>query len=148
MDKIEKQVMVPASIGRTWRALADAREFGQWFRVEFDAPFLVGQRVSGRVKQPGYEKLSFEMVIERMDAPEHLSLRWHPYPVDPAVDYSKETPTLVEFRLSEVSGGTRVAVTESGFDKIPAERRGEAFRMNSQGWEQQVENLRKYLGGS
>ena len=146
MDRIEKQVTVAATIGRTWRALADAREFGQWFQVDFDAPFFPGQRVTGRVRNPDYRDLRFDMVIERMDAPERLTLRWHPYPVDPKADYSHERPTLVEFRLKEVPGGTQVQVAESGFEQIPLERRADAYRMNSQGWEQQMQNLRDYLG--
>jgi uncharacterized protein YndB with AHSA1/START domain len=147
MDRIETQVVVAAAIGRTWRALADAKEFGNWFKVEFDAPFLPGQRVTGRVKLPEHKDLRFEMTIERMDAPEHLSLRWHPYAIDPKVDYSGEPPTLVEFRLKEVPGGTQVSLTESGFDRIPESRRADAYRMNAQGWEQQMQNLRKHLGG-
>lgn len=147
MDKIEKQVTVGATIGRTWRALADAKEFGHWFKVQFDVPFLPGARVTGRILEPGYEHMKFEMVVERMDAPEYLSLRWHPYPVDPRADYSKEQPTLVEFRLQQVSGGTRVTVTESGFDQVSAARRDEAYKMNAQGWETQMTRIRDYLGG-
>jgi uncharacterized protein YndB with AHSA1/START domain len=146
MDKIEKQFVVGATIGRTWRALADAREFGLWFQVDFDAPFFPGQRVTGRVRIAEYKDLRFDMVIERMDAPEYLTLRWHPHAVDPAADYAKERPTLVEFRLTEVPGGTQVEITESGFEQVPLARRAEAYRAHAQGWEQQVLNLRGYLG--
>jgi uncharacterized protein YndB with AHSA1/START domain len=78
--------------------------------------------------------------------PERLfSYTWHPYAVDPKMDYSKETPTLVEFKLEKIPAGTLLIVTESGFDKIPANRRAEAFRMNDGGWAQQVKNIEKYV---
>jgi len=81
--------------------------------------------------------------------PEKLfSFTWHPYAVDPAVDYSQEEPTLVEFRLEPTAAGTRVTVTESGFEKVPEARRAEAFRMNDGGWTQQVKNIEEYVLGS
>lgn len=148
MDRIEKQVTVAATIGRTWRALADAREFAEWFQVDFDAPFFPGQRVTGRVRIEEYRDVRFDMVIERMDAPEYFTLRWHPYAIDPKADYAHERPTLVEFRLKEVPGGTHVAITESGFEQIPMARRADAYRAHDKGWDEQALNLRAYLGGA
>jgi uncharacterized protein YndB with AHSA1/START domain len=61
------------------------------------------------------------------------------------VDYNKEEPTLVEFRLQPTAGSTLLTVTESGFDKIPSARRAEAFRMNDGGWAQQMKNIQAYV---
>ena len=80
-----------------------------------------------------------------MEPERFFSFTWHPYAVDPKKDYSKETPTLVEFRLESVPNGTLLIVTESGFDKVPANRRAEAFRMNDEGWGIQLENIAKYV---
>jgi uncharacterized protein YndB with AHSA1/START domain len=94
---------------------------------------------------PGHELVTIEIAIERMDPESRLSYRWHPYPVESAVDYSSEPTTLVEFQLDEVAGGTQLTVVESGFDRIPLARRAEAFRMNDAGWAEQLENIARYV---
>lgn len=146
-DRIEKTITLRAPRARVWRALTDAKEFGTWFRVDLEGPFEVGRSVKGRITYPGYEHVTMEVTVERMDPERLFSYRWHPYAIDPGVDYSTEPTTLVEFRLEETDGGTVVTVVESGFDRIPAHRRAEAFRMNSDGWAGQMENIRQYVEG-
>lgn len=147
-DQIKKQIDIPASRTRVWRALTDYREFGEWFRVELEGPFAVGASARGHILYPGYEHVIMEVVVQQIE-PEHLfSYTWHPYAVDSEVDYSDEVPTLVEFRLEETTTGTRLTVTESGFDKVPAHRRLEAFRMNEGGWEEQVQNILRHVSAN
>jgi len=145
-DRIEKEIVLRAPRSRVWRAITDAKEFGRWFRAEIKDSFVPGAPARGRITYPGYEHLTFEVHVERIE-PEHLfSFRWHPYAVDPKQDYSKEPTTLVVFELEEIPEGTRLKVTESGFDQIPLARRTEAFRMNSQGWAEQVQNIARHVG--
>ena len=144
-DRIVKTIDLKAAPTRVWRALTDHREFGHWFRVNLESPFVPGQTTRGRITHPGYEHVVMEVVVQRMDAERLFSYHWHPYAVDPKMDYSKEPPTLVEFRLEKTADGTRLTVTESGFDAIPAHRRDEAFRMNSGGWDAQVKNIRAHV---
>ena len=144
-DRIEKQVLLRAPRARVWRALTDAAEFGSWFQVKLETGFAVGERAVGRITHPGYEHVRFEVTVERMDAERLFSFRWHPYAVDPKVDYANEPTTLVEFRLEEQAGGTLLTVVESGFDRIPFERSTSAFRMNTGGWSAQTENLRRHV---
>jgi len=146
-DRIEKEILLQAPVARVWRALTDAGEFGTWFRVALDGPFVPGQRVMGRITHPGYEHVTMELLVERMDAQTLFSYRWHPYAVDPAVDYSQEPTTLVEFRLAPQGGGTLLSVVESGFDRVPAHRRDEAFRMNDRGWAGQLKNIERHVAG-
>ena len=146
-DRIEKKITLKAPRSRVWRALTDAKEFGAWFRVALTSSFEVGKEVSGNITHPGYEHLKMTVKVERMDAEHLFSFRWHPYAIDPKVDYASEAPTLVEFRLEEVPGGTQLTVVESGFDRIPAGRRAEAFRMNAQGWAAQLENVERHVAG-
>jgi uncharacterized protein YndB with AHSA1/START domain len=144
-DRIEKEIMLRAPRGRVWRALTDSREFSTWFGVKLEGKFAVGGTVRGPITIPGFTHVTMEVRVESME-PEHLfAYRWHPYAVDPKVDYSPEPMTLVEFRLEEISGGTRLSVVESGFDRLPAHRRDEAFRMNEPGWKAQLENVRKHV---
>ncbi|MGH7151530.1 MAG: SRPBCC family protein [Planctomycetota bacterium] len=146
-DRIEKSVLLRAPRSRVWRALTDAEEFGTWFRTRMESAFAVGKRVTGRVTYPGYEHVKFEVIVERMEPERLFSFRWHPHAVDPKVDYSAEPTTLVEFRLEDEGKGTRLTVVESGFDRLPAGRRDEAFRMNSGGWAIQMENVERHVGG-
>jgi uncharacterized protein YndB with AHSA1/START domain len=144
-DRIEKRIELNAPPARVWRALTDYREFGQWFRVSLEAPFAPGKKTRGRITYPGYEHLVMELVVQKMETERLFSFHWHPYSVDPKVDYSNEPPTLVEFRLTKTAKGTLLVVTESGFDAIPAARRDEAFRMNSAGWAEQMKNVETYV---
>ena len=144
-DFIEKQIQLAAPVGRVWQALTDSRQFGEWFRVTLDGPFVEGKPVSGQLTFPGYEHLRMELEIKTIKPQTYFSYTWHPYAVDPKVDYSKETPTLVEFRLQAAEGGTLLTVKESGFDKIPSARRAEAFRMNTGGWAQQMKSIEAYV---
>ena len=147
-DSIERSIDIKAPRARVWRALADANEFGSWFGVKLtDQAFAPGARVRGNITHPGYEHIVFEVKVDRVEPEQLLSFHWHPFAIDPQVDYSHETPTLVTFTLQEIEGGTRLTVVESGFDQVPAERRLEAFRMNSQGWDAQVANIARHVGG-
>jgi uncharacterized protein YndB with AHSA1/START domain len=144
-DRIEKRVVLRAPRSRVWRAISNAKEFGTWFQVNLDGDFTEGATVRGRVTHPGYEHVTMEMEIERIEPERYFAYRWHPHPIDPAVDYSAEPTTLVEFTLEEVEGGTAVTIVESGFDRIPLARRAEAFRMNDAGWGGQVKNLERHV---
>lgn len=146
-DRIEKRIVLDAPVARVWRALADHREFGQWFRVTIDRPFEVGRTVSGHITYPGYEHIRWQATIVEMQPEKLLAFTWHPYAVDPEADYSQETPTRVEFRLEADGDRTVLHLTESGFDSIPSSRRAEAFRMNERGWGIQADNLREHVGG-
>jgi uncharacterized protein YndB with AHSA1/START domain len=144
-NTIEKRIEVAAPVSRVWRALTDHREFGEWFRVKLDGPFQVGQASRGNITYPGYEHVKWEAVVKEMKPEQLFSFTWHPYAVEPGVDYSQEPPTLVEFRLQATKVGTLLVITESGFDKIPAHRRMEALRMNSGGWEEQTRNISRHV---
>ena len=144
-NRIEKQIELHAPIARVWRALTDYREFGEWFRVKLDSPFVPGERSTGHIIWPGYEHLKWEAVVQEMEPDAYFSFTWHPYSVDPAIDYSEETPTLVEFRLVKTATGTLLTVTESGFEDIPEHRRAEAFLRNDGGWAQQMTNVQQYV---
>jgi len=143
---IEKRIELKAPVSRVWRALTDYREFGEWFRVKLDGPFVAGRVSRGQITYPGYEHIQWEAVVQTIEPERLFSFTWHPYALNPKIDYSKETPTLVEFRLEESKIGTLLLLTESGFDKIPGDRRLEAFRMNDGGWTEQMKNIEKHVG--
>jgi len=144
-DRIEKRIELRAPRSRIWRAITDAKEFGTWFGVKLEGAFAPGAVVRGRITHPGYDHLTMDVTVERVDPETLFSYRWHPYAIDPAVDYSSEPMTLVEFHLDEIRDGTRLTVIESGFDRIPLARRAEAFRMNDGGWAAQIKNIERHV---
>jgi len=155
-DRIEKDVLLHAPLQRVWRAISDAHEFGQWFGVRFDGPFVAGESVTGvipptsvddqvaKAQEPHAGKSDTWQIVA-VEPPRRLAFRWHPYAVDTDTDYRDEPTTLVEFTLEETDGGVRLRIVESGFDAIPADRRASAFESNSEGWAAQAELVRKYL---
>ena len=146
-DEIRKQLHIKAPPARVWSAISDAGQFGAWFRVKLESPFVVGRPTSGNITYPGWEHVRFTLLTEAIEPPTRFAYRWHPYAIDMSRDYSAEPMTLVEFLLEPQDGGTLVTVVESGFDRLPPERIAEAWRMNERGWAEQLDNIRAHVAG-
>ena len=146
-DRIEKTMELKAPVDRVWRALTDHVQFGEWFKVALDGPFLPGARSTGRMTYPGFEHLPWEARVIAMDEPRYFAFEWPPYYSGLDADTSADPWTLVEFRLEARGDGTLLNVVESGFDALPANRRGIAFRGNEGGWTEQMRNIAAYVGG-
>jgi uncharacterized protein YndB with AHSA1/START domain len=157
-DRIEKRILLHAPRERVWSAISNSKQFGTWFGVQFEGPFVAGSPIKGRIMptkvdpdvakaQEPYSGMAFDCTVERIEPMRLFSFRWHPFAIDPKVDYSKEPTTLVVFELEEVAGGTQLTITESGFDQIPLERRAKAFASNEEGWAAQAKLIEKYLAG-
>ena len=155
-DRIEKRVLLEAPRARVWKALTDAKEFGEWFGVKFDGPFklgavakgvLVGTTVDEEVgkAQQQHKGLPFDITIDRIEPERVFAFRWHPFAIEKDVDYSKEPTTLVMFELDDAADGVMLTVSESGFDRIPLERRAKAFAANEGGWTMMVRVIEKYV---
>ncbi|HWG59216.1 MAG TPA: SRPBCC family protein [Candidatus Acidoferrales bacterium] len=155
-DRIEKEVLLHATLERVWEAISDSNQFGAWFGVAFDGPFVEGARLTGRIVpttvdeevarlQKPHAGKAFEFLVDRIEQMQRISFRWHPFAVDASVDYSKEPTTLIVFELREVPSGVLLAISESGFDQIPLARRAQAFAANDGGWTMQTKLIAKYL---
>ena|ERR1041385_4812066 len=155
-DRIEKKIQLKAPLERVWRAISDPNEFGKWFGLKIAGAFLAGERVRGTITpntvdaevaaaQKKYEGIAFDMLVEQVEPQRLFSFRWHPGAIDPNIDYSKEPTTLVVFALQETEGGVLLTLTESGFDKIPLERRAKVFADNDGGWTMMVKVIAKYV---
>ena len=148
-NRIEKRIELKAPVSRVWRALTDNREFGEWFRVKLEGPFAPGQVTRGQITYPGYEHIRWEATIQKMEHERVFSFTWPQArsleKTEKSQDYSKAPNTLVEFRLEPIPGGTLLVLTESGFNKIPADWRPEAFRRNDGGWTEQMKNIEAHV---
>lgn len=144
-NEIRQTIDLKAPLSKVWQAISDHKQFGQWFRVNIEAPFEAGKQARGNITYPGYEHVIWHVEVQKIEPEKLFSFTWHPFAVDPDVDYSSEEPTLVEFTLEEIPTGTRLTVVESGFDKVPEARRAQAFRMNEGGWAEQMTNVQKHV---
>ena len=155
-DRIEKKITLRASLQRVWQALSDSSEFGSWFGMKFDVPFVPGTTIRGTIvpttvdpavaeTQEPYEGMPVEILVEQMEPEKLFSFRWHPFAIEQDVDYSAEPTTLVAFALEESPDGVILTVTESGFDSIPLARRAKAFAANDAGWAAQMQLIEEYL---
>jgi uncharacterized protein YndB with AHSA1/START domain len=145
-DRIEQEVRLTATRTRVWRALTIPTEFGKWFGVDLkDGPVKPGTRLLGPITIEGFRHVLFDATVETVEPETRYSMRWHPYAVEPGVDYSGEPTTLITFTLEDVPGGTLLKVVETGFDRIPEARRAKAFQMNSSGWAGQMKRIERYL---
>ncbi|RAU90011.1 vanillate O-demethylase oxidoreductase VanB [Mycobacterium colombiense] len=156
--KIEKQVVLRAPLDRVWRAISDAEEFGRWFGVRFDGPFVAGTSVTAAItpttvdgevakRQEPHTGVRSTWQIVAVEPPRRFAYRWHPFAVDPDIDYDQEPTTLVEFTLAERPDGVLLTITESGFEAIPPARRGPSFEANGEGWAIQTTLVRRYVEG-
>ena len=144
-NRIEKRIELKAPVSRVWRAITDYREFGEWFRVKLDGPFAVGQVSRGQITYPGYEHLKWEATVQKMEPERLFSFTWPQSRSLDHPDYTNAPTTLVEFRLEKTPTGTLLTLTESGFDKLPADWRLDAFRRNDGGWTEQMKNIEKHV---
>jgi uncharacterized protein YndB with AHSA1/START domain len=155
-DRIEKRVVLRAPLDRVWRAISDPEEFGRWFGVSFDGPFVAGSSVTGAIvpttvddevakRQEPHAGTKSTWQIVAVEPKRRFAYRWHPFAIDPDADYDEEPTTLVEFTLTETPDGVLLTIVESGFDAIPEARRNASFEANSEGWAIQADLVRRYL---
>jgi uncharacterized protein YndB with AHSA1/START domain len=167
LNRIEKHVVLKASIERVWRAITDAEEFGRWFGISLEGRFVVGEEITGTFSKSFDEQAIMEhqrslgvpvsgirrftggglifCKVERIEPESYFSFRWIPYGIDVDVNPNDEPTTLVEFQLAPAPEGTLLTITESGFEKVPEHRKLRAFRMNEDGWSAQLENIKRYV---
>lgn len=155
-NKVVKQIVLKAPRSRAWKALTDSAEFGSWFGMKFSGPFRAGQTIKGQIHpttvdpevakmQEPHKGKAVELFVESIEPQARFCMKWHPFAIDPDIDYSQEPMTLIAFVLEDVKGGTLLTITESGFDQIPAWRRADALKANEGGWSHQLKLIEKYL---
>ena len=146
-DEIRKVVDLAAPVARVWQAITDHKEFGEWFRVRLDNPFEVGVTTTGKLTFPGHEDMEWVSRTEQLEHERLFAFSWPPNAVDPDTEYDKDAKVLVEFRLEPTESGTRLTITESGFQQFPESKRLEVLRSNTEGWDIQAKNVTSHVEG-
>ncbi|HEY1613804.1 MAG TPA: SRPBCC family protein [Rhizomicrobium sp.] len=155
-DRIEKKIVLRSTRERVWRAVSDSAQFGAWFGVEFEAPFVAGSWMTGKIVptkadpevaklQEPYAGATFQICVEQLEPMKRFSFRWHPFAIDSGYDYSSEPMTLVTFDLAGTDGAVLLTISESGFEHLPIARRAKALEANESGWTHQARLVEKYL---
>ena len=144
-DRIEKTVELSAPVSRVWSAITDHVQFGEWFRVRLDGPFEVGGTTTGNITYEGYEHIRWESVTEEMTHERRFVFSWPPSAVDPDTEYPADAKVTVVFELEPTEEGTRLTITESGFEQFPERKRLDILRSNKEGWDIQAKNISDYL---
>ncbi len=151
-DRIEKSAVLRAPLDRVWRAVGDSAQFGTWFGMKIDGPFVEGATVLGvmsptavdedvAAQQAPYAGEPCPLEIVTVDPPRKLAFRWNALP-DPEF---ADIKTLVELTLTEVDDGVLLEIVESGFDALPVSHRSTAFDNNSGGWAAQLRLVGRYV---
>ena len=148
LSRIDRSIEIQAPPERVWRALTDAGEILAWFKIKIEGQFKAGSEVWMESVDPAYAGHRFRVHVVEMTAPKRLVWKWHPGEIDPAVDYSREPRTTVTFTLEAAGRGTRLSVSETGFDEISLARRAKVYGDNNQGWTDVLANLQKYVEGA
>lgn len=157
-DVIRKEIVLKSPLDKVWAAISDSSQFGQWFGMTLDAPFVAGQPITGHITptmvdaevaemQKPYAGTPVSFSVGEIQPKSLFQLRWHPYAIEKGKDYSSEPMTLITFELKAVEGGVHLILTESGFEAIPLERRAQAFEANDGGWSAQMRLIEAYLNG-
>ena len=133
---ITRSIDISAPIGRVWSALTDADLIAQWFgdTCEFDA-------VPGGTGFFGWEHHGkHRVVVEHIEAPRVLVYRWaHSADVEPA----RGNSTVVRFELTEIDGGTRLDLVETGFEELQDPQSAHAD--NTGGWTAELAELVEFV---
>jgi uncharacterized protein YndB with AHSA1/START domain len=130
----EQTIVMKAGRERVWQAITTAKHFSKWFGLQVEI---------GRLEPGGeFRFVEFENnlpgKIVTVEPPALFQFEWTP-------EAGVAVFTLVTFRLEEVEGGTRVTMSEQGFEKLPEQYRQTRYEGNSEGWSIQIHNLDNYL---
>jgi uncharacterized protein YndB with AHSA1/START domain len=150
LDRLEKTIELRAPRSRVWRAISDPKEVGIWFglgeSLELVGDFVPGAKIAGKWRVGGKETVEEFCTIEKVEPERLLSFFWVPYEVPPGEDHSKHLKTRIEFRLEEIATGTRLTVVESGFSKLPPDKKDKR-NQNAEGWALQLEGIEQHILG-
>ncbi len=143
-DAIVKEFTTSASKEKVFQAISDPSQMIKWFPDSIEGAIKKDERASFTFNGHG----TAPVYIVAVEPNDYFAYRWVPGSIKDAnvgKDILDRPTTLVEFRLEEVPGGTKVMLKESGFSSIPQEVMEKAFGQNTQGWGFMLGRLEKYL---
>jgi len=145
LSRIDRTIEIGAPPERVWRALTNAAELSSWLQVTIEGEIAPGSEVWMTSVHPDHHGQRFRVRFTELTPPRRFVWEWHPGAVDPDVDYTREPRTTVTFTLEPSKRGTRLSVSETGFDAVSLARRAQVYTDNNQGWTTVVGWLQTYV---
>jgi uncharacterized protein YndB with AHSA1/START domain len=140
---IEKRLVLKAQLQNVWNAIGTQEGFEGWFLTKVEGQWKVGETVTLRWASGNAN----DIILTTIDEPIAFAFRWHPGDYAKLSDFPLSELTTVTMTLRETEIGIELNLTESGFENLSDERRSKALGLNSEGWDEELENIRKYVEG-
>ena len=139
-QQIERDIVIDAPVDIVWAVVTQPEHIKGWFSDAVELDLRPGGQAL--LRWDGREPVHGR--VERVEPPHLFSFRWV---VEPGVEVAEGNSTLVEFRLSEEGGGTRLTVVESGFADLagPEDENQRRFDDHTGGWGIELGHLEEYL---
>lgn len=134
---ITRTVDISAPIEKVWATITEPDLISQWFgdATEFEA-------IEGGTGFFGWNAHGkFRVVVEQVNPPHTLVYRWAHREAD--TEPTSRNSTVVRFELSEIDGGTRLGLLETGFEDLADPQTAHAE--NSGGWTAELGDLVAFL---
>jgi uncharacterized protein YndB with AHSA1/START domain len=132
---VERSIWIKAPRQRVWQAITDSQQLQQWWGDYWEITRLeVGATVKfGEADDP------MLATIDVLDPPRQFSILWPPQPQYHSIQI------FTTFVLADEKDGTRVTVTETGFEALPDDIRQTRFDQTAKGYTQVLEALKGLL---
>lgn len=135
---IERSIWIKATRERVWRAITDPDELGKWFSpgTQWHG---TGLKVGGKiyVQNPETGAEMYTQVIEVVDPPHRLITRSAP----------PEIAHATVWTLDEENGGTRLTITNTGYELESDDVRHTNMEQNAFGFGMMLENIKAHVEG-
>lgn len=135
---VERSVLINVPRQRVWRALTEPEQLEQWYAP--GCPWEIPALQAGATVK--FYNTDTDIQLARIEAVEplrELTLRWQLDDSDPG------TSLVNSFRLEEEKSGTRLIVTQSGYESLPEAMRQQQLEQDEQAYTAIVESLKTYL---
>ena len=135
---VERSIWIAAPRERVWRAITDPVQLEMWFSPGTSWK-LTALEVGGRLFIPDPETgdETYVQVIQRIDPPHRF--------VTQSLPASPGSAEVTAYLLQEEDHGTRLTITNSGYELLPEDGRWSAMEQNAFGFGMMLENLRAYV---
>ena len=127
-DRIVVNAQIGAPCDSVWRALTEEERIAQWWGGYVSLDARPGGRLTERWTDDGGREVITSGEVVRLAAPRMLDLTW----ADDDDDWDGSTRVL--FQLAQAADATRLTLTHSGWEALPAPSRESVIREHASGW--------------
>jgi uncharacterized protein YndB with AHSA1/START domain len=135
---VERSVLIDAPRQRVWQAITDPAQLEQWYAP--GCPWEIPSLQAGATVKFHNTDADIQLAtIEAVEPLKEFTLRWQLDPAHPGITL------LNSFLLEEVEGGTRVTVSQAGYESLLDGMREEQLRQDAEAYTAIAESLKGFL---